>query len=341
MSRAVLVVGAAGVGKSTLINDLTKDTSTNVSHKLSTDGMNEVKLVVGGAATDSVSFIDTPGLDCSDIRRSTSKVVQSLFSDKKILIALVINKSHKRISTYKAKFQNLVSNLLEEDKQFLVVWVGTETLREEDRKDMKEQFPNALQVDIVKKDLKELRAKISDATLYSDINSKPTRKLVSSDPSSREQAPPPKQLVTGFPKWINKPDSLKQTEKVPTDLITVLNKVIACKQASEEQFSVLRVMGGSLLRTLAYQYLCREGVTSSIESRAKSVLGSDDECEMSRLFDTYLRAPYNLRVISRGEVMQIGAKCDFFEALVEYARIHEKHDVMRFFITELFKTLQD
>ena len=95
------------------------------------------------------------------------------------------------------------------------------------------------------------------------------------------------------------------------------------------------------MRTLAYQYLCREGVTSNIESRAKSVLGSDDECEMSRLFDTYLRVPYNLRVISRGEVMQTGAKCDFFEALVEYARIHEKHDVMRFFITELFKTLQD
>ena len=334
MSRAVLVVGSTGAGKSTLINDLVKGAAAPVGNSLFSDGTKEVSIVVDPDTSATVSFVDTPGLDSREIRMDIAYQVKKLCPDTKILIVLVISKGHKRISTYKDKIHTLMSGLFDAPSKFIVAWVGDEKLSEDDTKIMKEEFPGAIQINVAKKDFKELKTRIAEVGLYTSIKAP----VITTDPTKKNEDVIPVQLTVGFPLWLSKPDSFTTPDRVPREMDNVMKSLLAYKDSRVADYKVLVLMGESLLETLSYQYMLREKMTDDMEDRATKMLLKTKDSALSNLFTNHLPMIYE-KVAPGKKALSVNEQCDFVLALAEFARKTNSGEVLKFVTTEIFKSL--
>ena len=334
MSRAVLVVGSTGAGKSTLINDLVKGAAAPVGNSLFSDGTKEVSIVVDPDTSATVSFVDTPGLDSREIRMDIAYQVKKLCPDTKILIVLVISKSHKRISTYKDKIHTLMSGLFDVPSKFIVAWVGDEKLSEDDTKILKEEFPGAIQINVAKKDFKELKSRIAEVGLYTSIKAP----VITTDPTKKNEDVIPVQLTVGFPLWLSKPDSFTTPDRVPREMDNVMKSLLVYKDSRVADYKVLVLMGESLLETLSYQYMLREKMTDDMEDRSTKMLLKAKDSALSNLFTNHLPMIYE-KVAPGKKALSVNEQCEFVLALAEFARKTNSGEVLKFVTTEIFKSL--
>ena len=334
MSRAVLVVCSTGAGKSTLINDLVKGAAAPVGNSLFSDGTKEVSIVVDPDTSATVSFVDTPGLDSREIRMDIAYQVKKLCPDTKILIVLVISKSHKRISTYKDKIHTLMSGLFDAPSKFIVAWVGDEKLSEDDTKILKEEFPGAIQINVAKKDFKELKTRIAEVGLYTSIRAP----VITTDPTKKNEDVIPVQLTVGFPLWLSKPDSFTTPDRVPREMDNVMKSLLVYKDSRLADYKVLVLMGESLLETLSYQYMLREKMTDDMEDRATKMLLKTKDSALSNLFTNHLPMIYE-KVAPGKKAFSVNEQCEFVLALAEFARKTNSGEVLKFVTTEIFKSL--
>jgi energy-coupling factor transporter ATP-binding protein EcfA2 len=335
MARAVLVVGSTGAGKSTLINDLVKGAAAPVGTSLFSDGTKEVSIVVDPDTSAAVSFVDTPGLDSREIRMDIAYQVKKLCPDTKVLVVLVISKSHKRISTYKDKVHTLMSGLYGAPSKFIIALVGDEKLQEEDTKILKEEFPSAIQINIAKKDFKELKTRIAEVGLYTAIKAP----VPTTDPTKKNEDVIPVQLTVGFPLWLSKPDSFTTPDRVPREMDNVMKSLLVYKDSKVADYKVLILMGESLLETLSYQFMLREKMTDTMEDRAAKMLLKTKDSALSNLFSTHLLTIYE-KVAPGKKPFSVTDNCDFVLALAEYARKTNSGEVLKFVTTEIFKSLK-
>lgn len=140
----LLVLGEAGAGKSTFINDVTSTTSTpnfcNVSSKKSEDG---TITVMGPYQCRGFKLIDTVGLSSQNFHNSAQQIYEKLRDVKAshAAVLLVVRRNALRWTTWLRDFNDKVSQLFTNELKIIIYWTGlrlTEPHTETDESDEEE-----------------------------------------------------------------------------------------------------------------------------------------------------------------------------------------------------------
>lgn len=352
-SRAVLVVGESGEGKSTLINLVVGAGAepTVVSHSKSKDGTLDVQAVASSKSRPEL-WIDTPGMNSSEANASITEQVQMKFMDKEILLLLVLNKRRGRVTPCFKKFIELQKNFFKPSTPFLMVWVGDGSLPESDHDDVAEIFPEAIQLDITDHDIQELEETVKRPDLFKIISKREAEikleikseiksgkaKQVAAKKKSKQVIPQPvavsKQFI-GFSKAFSRKNFFKQSDPPPS-FENMVRRLLVVKSEGGDEFRVLKMMGDTTLRLVTYEQIYRMGYIAEMEGIANLIIGNSQGSAMSRFFDSHLTKLHDKAIPAERGKIKDHAKCDVVEALIEYTRLNNHVLGIQFIFSQLF-----
>lgn len=137
-NTVVLVLGAAGAGKSTFINNVVKRSVTEVSTLRSVDGREKVS---GPYKSDNgLVLYDTVGLNSKNHVNSINELSSELHGKGHVSIVLVCRKSEPRWTTWMTSFFDFLALLVDGQPKVVVYWAGAEALTEDAKDEMNENM---------------------------------------------------------------------------------------------------------------------------------------------------------------------------------------------------------
>jgi GTP-binding protein EngB required for normal cell division len=358
MTRAVLFLGSAGAGKSTLINKLSGKEEAKVSHSRWEDGTATLTAIEDVADTDLV-YIDTPGLNSAQFKVCVTELFQHNHAGKKVLVVLVLSTQTARVQDSIQTFDKTLDDLVGLDKVFFVVWTHYDEKQpdEDDFAHVLERYKGKAKVfcdsgaSVVTNGISALKEAFSAKDLFSTlkVNEAPVELApvplrAPSLSSANKSATGPKATVAaekkppvfplGFPSNISSVDDFKVKPKKKGQLEQYVVDVLLAKRAGKLEYQALQLMGDAAIRYLAYNCLYGGGERALIETEAKKLLDNGDDCAMPLFFDKYIAKRH--RVLFGEETLSGHGKANVVEALIEYARRNPTR-VLKFIVSELFK----
>jgi GTPase SAR1 family protein len=311
--RAVLVLGSAGVGKSTLINRISGKSEATVSHQFLVDGTSELETVVD--STDAqLEYLDTPGLDSNNFSRSIGESVRQHHADYRFLVVLVLSNSAARATCYLAKFETLLDDLIGA-KPFVIYWTGEGKASDQKVEEIKRKFPQAICLtDVAHERFKEV---LADRTRFYELAGKPKINNVSPSLKIRAQPMPPIGLPKNFSKRYR---SQSDANSIKADAIEPLvDAVLQVKERRDREWVRLKQMGDAQLKDMILQILYSNGEREHLETKMLLVTtANSDGSPMVRFFNQHIQRSYQAKFPT--EDLAFRTKADFVEALLQIAR---------------------
>lgn len=347
--KAVVVLGSAGAGKSTLIRELTASDLPVVSHRKFRDGT-ETITTIPALYDDALSFIDTPGLDSATYSTKVSEHIQSRFRDSTVLAVLVVSKTIPRITSYIKKFEAVLEDLFGncDMTHFLFLWTNRSCdLSEIDRNDAQERFPRAVFHEVG--EISTLKELIDGSTFY------PLRVRVSvprqtAQPQQRvapsQTRPSQTRLTVNPPKvlmCVKSLGTLERFEKVKQDhnLSAVIAEVLKIKKNHALEYQNMKLMGDAFLKFYVLSYLKNKfNERELLHTKMLCVIGNDDSCPMPIFFNAFVK--HALDQVFPGEKDNVSShgKADVVEALIDLVRSKpDQSRTFKFMLSELTKSV--
>jgi GTP-binding protein EngB required for normal cell division len=351
MSHAVLFLGSAGAGKSTLINTLSGKEEAKVSHSRWEDGTATLTPIVDGTDKDLV-YIDTPGLNSAHFKVCVTELFQHYHGDKKVLVVLVLSTQTARVQDFIQTFDKTVDDLIGNDKDFFVVWTHYDEKQpdEDDFAHVLERYKGKAKVfcdsgaSVVTNGISALKEAFSAKDLFCTlkVNKTPVKpapvllRAPSLPPSkamvAAEKSPPVFPL--GFPVSLTCVDHFKAKQQKKGELEKCIAAVLVAKKDEGMEYQNLKLMGDAAIRELVYNSVYGGGERDLVATKSKPLLDNGDDCAMPRFFDKYIAKAH--KATFENEVLSGHGKADVVEALVELARRNGCR-ALKFINIELFK----
>uniref|UniRef100_A0A7S3HI17 G domain-containing protein n=1 Tax=Spumella elongata TaxID=89044 RepID=A0A7S3HI17_9STRA len=199
MSNTTLIVGKAGVGKSTLINKLAGATVTKESAAMHSDGTAKATSILH----EGQRFIDTVGLESKNHDVSKSELFKLLRIPRYEHVTIVLVTDDSRMTAWTEKFSGLLDYLDINETHFKVI-VYLITADESFDAKMKEfelGINSRRYIFTFKKSVAEIRACLTDATFRNRLK-------LSAPPGARPTAvvrPPSQSNAAKAKSWFTKP----------------------------------------------------------------------------------------------------------------------------------------
>jgi energy-coupling factor transporter ATP-binding protein EcfA2 len=364
MKRAVLIVGPAGVGKSTLINILSGKGEAVVSHSMWDDGTAKLTSIEDVADKDLV-YIDTPGLNSATYKVCLTEVFQHDYADKKVLVVLVLSTQTARVQDFIETFDRVVDNLIGNDKMFFIVWTHSDekTPRSVDVAGVFKRYGSRARVfcdSSIPSDIKGISAlkeafSVEDLFCTLKVNKAPAQSASVPLAASPVLAPAvnplkgakasvalkchiPVTFPLGFPLCIAFIGHFKVKPQRKGALEKCIADVLEVKKTSALSYQAMKLLGDAAGKMFVYNCFYASGEREWIETNSKRLLDNGDDCAMPLFFDKYIADAHKKKF--ENEVMSAHGKADVVEALIEYARRHTTRDyadALKFIIREMFR----
>lgn len=330
---ALLILGSAGAGKSTLINELSgKTDATAVCVKILEDGTDKVQ-TIGHSGDPKLVFIDTPGLDSKNFSVSIKDKIQKEYNHLRFLLVLVISLTTTRVTQYIDKFisnrDDLVGN-----KPFVICWTGD---FDEDRcrskiDEMKSAYPSSI-CKLPGEDWNEVfnnRARFSVLQMRSKVTS-------GSIAVTTSRSKPP--LLVGLPKKL--PALLRDTRDTNAGALSdssvkpLITAVLKFKKDGGRAYQNMKMMGDALLKCTVLQMISSNDAScEDLETRMLKITTHTDVLHpMPRFYKQHIRRHHD--VLFPGEDLSPHGMADVVEALLEYARQTGNCKALAFIMNQL------
>jgi energy-coupling factor transporter ATP-binding protein EcfA2 len=343
--KAVIFLGSAGAGKSTLINQISGTNEANVSHSIMMDGTDRVHPIRDNSDR-SLFYVDTPGLDSSNFNISVREKVQVDYAQYQILVVLVISKKAPRVTSYIKTFEETLTALVGR-QTFVIYWTNEGVIDEHDKEMMGNKFKTAEMCESVD-DLKQFLSNCQ-FSLPKTTQAKNAQRLASTPKAAKKMKPTgekkeePKFKI-GFPNDLSI-DTLKGNgigkQVTASQLQLLIAEVIQIKNEAGIEYQNLKVMGDAVLKPIVLEYIYAVGRSDELTNEASIVLNNDADCAMPKFFDEHI-APQHNKVNPNETEISPHAKADVVEALLEHARrSHTKvgPKVFKFIMRTLLKSI--
>jgi GTP-binding protein EngB required for normal cell division len=152
IKHAIIVLGPSGVGKSSIVNLLTKENKCRVSNKMLTDGtfVNDIKAIQFPAIENSF-IIDTPGLGSCNVEREFMGKLREILLKEQIstvsfLLMLFDDQRVPKAGVDAINYMKFVADITDDPSFGLLVRKKDNTLgapsNPENRADFAMRFPN-------------------------------------------------------------------------------------------------------------------------------------------------------------------------------------------------------
>jgi adenylylsulfate kinase-like enzyme len=339
MKRAVLFLGSAGAGKSTLINKLTAPRSDAVvSNRKVQDGTTGAATIQG--LDNDMSFIDTVGLDSNNYTSHVTENFHKDHVDKKVLLVLVIIVQMSRLTSFLSKFNKVIGDLVG-DKPFFIVWTHCSPesgLSSDDLADMKTLYPKAhMFYDATPENIDGLKRSFADAALFLPVKAsvpKPSAatsgavafaspvvaKFAGNSVKVKSSGRPRKLL--GPPHFLLTMDGFRCKPNNKGQFDDYVQEVLQIKKGDAKRFRRLKLMGDAALKSFVLRCLEASGYLDVLEEKADLVTTNNPTGAMARFFDLYIAKHHDKVLPNEAADMAtaVGShgKADVVEALLEY-----------------------
>jgi predicted GTPase len=336
--KKVIVVGSAGAGKSTLINNYLGRDEASASERKFRDGTDKLKIIPVDA---NLSFVDTPGLDSVNFPTNMTEDIQNKCNGSQVLFLLMVNGSCDRVTSWLKKLKEVLENVIGPYKgaKFLFMWRNSNVVSESDRNDARAEFPHAIFLDTIE----SLRNHIADSTLYKvpvvhqvtpqinlnkgDPHLLPALKKLNAIMKAAPPKPPAprnKILVCASSMATTRDfDQLGGTLKKKKHnqlFVDAINEVLDIKKNSPKDYQTMKLMGDAWLKFFALAYFKSKLHADDLGTRILPVTGNDDDCAMPRFFNTYIKKSHDHIFPSERELISSHGKADVVEALIDHIR---------------------
>jgi GTPase SAR1 family protein len=323
MNKLNVILGPAGTGKSTLINQLTGKSNANVSHDAHRDGTDVCQIIE--------NFVDTPGLDSENVKFDSfvNQLKELGEEGQQFSLFLVLNCPRVQLFSTMEAF---------EQYRFYIIWVIDPEAETEES--WRQKCPEALLGQYKTKDIQQLIAQIdAGQCVRLKINSPPvstsTQKPIDKTSILRCRFAFVLKLLHECP---SRPDLLKPKFKVC--LQQFYEKVKVCKDERSEEYLKLKVLGDAFLRTFAYAELyLSDREISDYDSDTQNILGNGVGQFMAKFYD------HNIASCIAAPTGELNghSKADFVEAMIASAfteQLGRNVDILQFFILSMKKFIE-
>jgi hypothetical protein len=368
MKRAVLFLGSAGAGKSTLVNKLTAPRSdAAVGNSKFEDGTAGATTIPG--LEHDMSFIDTVGLDSNNYTSHVTEKFQTDHIDERVLLVLVADVRMARLTSVLSKFARIIGDLVG-DKPFFIVWTHClpgQGLPDGDLAETKKKYPNArMFFDGTQQEIETLKSSFSDVSLFCSVKAcvtkpstaavaapavapavKPAAISAPAKAKSEAKVATPLRKPLGLPQILHTMAGFRYKPDYKGGFDAHLQKVLQIKKSDFVQYQQLKLLGDADLKIFVLRCLVISERTEELEKTADLVTTNKPEGAMATFFDLNIAKHHDKVFPNEAKEMAtaVGShgKADVVEALLEYTRsvngpqTHAYAYAYRYIMVELFK----